>query len=81
MRKGGRDTAERKPNDYQLKQKSGMKSRDIVHYANTNECILTVVIDRFSHWMLLGEDMNGDPWRKLGCPLVAAIPEGYLTVR
>lgn len=59
MRKGGRDTAERKPNDYQLKQKSGMKSRDIVHYANTNECILTVVIDRFSHWMLPGENMNG----------------------
>lgn len=59
----------------QLKQESGMRSRDIVHYANTHECISTVVIDRPGNWILPGDDVNNDPWRKLGCPLVAAMPD------
>ena len=58
-----------------LKQESGMGSRDIVRYANTHECISTVVIDNLGNWMAPGDEKNSDPWRKLDCPLVVAMPD------
>ncbi len=57
-----------------LQRESGMKSRDIVQYANTHECISSVVIDSLGNWITPGDDRN-DPWRKLGCPLVVAMPD------
>lgn len=56
-----------------LKRETGMRARDVVHYANTHECISTVVIDKLGNWTVPGEEKNGDPWRKLDCPLVVAI--------
>ena len=58
-----------------LKRESGMCGRDIVHYANTHECISSVVIDSLGNWTTPGDDKNSDPWRKLDCPLVVAIPD------
>ncbi|MBI4741073.1 MAG: hypothetical protein HY777_05890 [Betaproteobacteria bacterium] len=58
-----------------LTRDAGMRCSDIVHYANTHECILTVLIDSLGNWAARGEDKSGDPWRKLVCPLVAAMPD------
>ncbi len=58
-----------------LKRESGMRSRDIIHYANTHECISSVVIDSLGNWTTPGDEKSSDPWRKLDCPLVVALPE------
>ena len=58
-----------------LKRENAMQSRDVVRYANTHECILTVVIDRLGSWTVAGDDKYNDPWHKLDCPLVVAMPE------
>lgn len=57
-----------------LTQKSVLRRRDIVQYANTHECITTVVIDSLEGWESVAEDRASDPWRKLACPLVTAAP-------
>lgn len=59
---------------YTLTQKPVLRRRDIVDYANTHECISTVVIDSLEGWESVAEDRASDPWRKLACPLVTAAP-------
>lgn len=59
---------------YALTRKPLLRRRDIVQYANTHECIATVVIDSPEGWESVAEDRASDPWRKLACPLVTAVP-------
>ena len=59
---------------YTLTRKPLLRRRDIVQYANTHECIATVVIDSLEGWESVAEDRAADPWRKLACPLVTAAP-------
>lgn len=58
-----------------LTRDAAMRRADIVRYANTHECILTVLIDSVGKWADWGHDKSSDPWRKLDCPLVSAIPD------
>jgi len=57
---------------YALTRRSQLRRRDVVEYANTHECIATVVIDSLEGWESVAEDRSADPWRKLACPLVTA---------
>lgn len=59
---------------YSLTRKEVLRRRDIVAYANTHECISTVVIDSLEGWESVAEDRSSDPWRKLACPLVTTSP-------
>lgn len=59
---------------YTLSVKPLLRRRDIVQYANTHECIATVVIDSLEGWESVAQDRASDPWRKLACPLVTAAP-------
>jgi hypothetical protein len=57
---------------YSLSQKPELRRRDIVDYANTHECIATVVIDSLEGWEVVAADRSTDPWARLACPLVTA---------
>lgn len=57
---------------YSLARKPEMRRRDIVQYANTHECVATVVIDSLEGWESVAEDRASDPWSRLACPLVTA---------
>jgi hypothetical protein len=59
---------------YTLTRKPLLRRRDIVQYANTHECIATVVIDSLEGWESVAQDRASDPWRRLACPLVTAVP-------
>lgn len=59
---------------YTLTQKPDLRRRDIVDYANTHECISTVVIDSLEGWESVAADRASNPWAKLACPLVTAAP-------
>jgi hypothetical protein len=59
---------------YSLERKAVLRRRDIVQYANTHECVVTVVIDSLEGWESVAEDRASDPWGKLACPLVTAAP-------
>lgn len=59
---------------YSLSQKPALRRRDIVRYANTHECISTVVIDSLEGWEVVAADRSSDPWARLACPLVTAAP-------
>ncbi len=59
---------------YTLTRKPILRRRDIVDYANTHECISTVVIDSLEGWESVAADRASDPWAKLACPLVTAAP-------
>lgn len=59
---------------YSLTVKPNLRRRDIVQYANSHECVDTVVIDSLEGWESIAEDRASDPWRKLACPLVTAAP-------
>lgn len=59
---------------YSLSQKPELRRRDIVDYANTHECIATVVIDSLEGWEVVAADRSSDPWARLACPLVTAAP-------
>lgn len=59
---------------YSLTQKPVLRRRDVVQYANTHECIATVVIDSLEGWESVAADRASDPWAKLACPLVTAAP-------
>jgi hypothetical protein len=59
---------------YSLTRSPQLRRRDIVQYANTHECITTVVIDSLEGWESVAEDKASNPWRKLACPLVTAAP-------
>jgi hypothetical protein len=61
---------------YSLTRRPLLRRRDIVEYANTHECITTVVIDSLEGWESVAEDRASDPWARLSCPLVtAAVPK------
>lgn len=57
---------------YSLTQRPVLRRRDIVQYANTHECVATVVIDSLEGWESVAEDRASDPWARLSCPLVTA---------
>jgi hypothetical protein len=59
---------------YSLTQKTQLRRRDVVAYANTHECIATVVIDSLEGWESVAENRGSNPWLKLACPLVTAVP-------
>lgn len=59
---------------YTLTRKPLLRRRDIVQYANTHECIATVVIDSLEGWESVAADRASNPWAKLACPLVTAAP-------
>lgn len=59
---------------YTLAMRPGLRRRDIVQYANTHECVATVVIDSREGWESVAADRASDPWAKLACPLVTAAP-------
>lgn len=58
-----------------LTRKTGLRSKEIVQYANTHECITTVMIDSLGSWAAPIDEKGSDPWRKLDCPLVVAVPD------
>jgi hypothetical protein len=58
-----------------LTQQAVLHSREIVRYANTHECISTVMIDSLGRWAAPEDEKGNDPWRKLDCPLVVAMPD------
>ncbi|MDP2752004.1 MAG: hypothetical protein Q8O31_05290 [Rhodocyclaceae bacterium] len=60
---------------YTLSRNPLLRRRDIVQYANTHECIATVVIDSLEGWETVAADRASDPWSKLACPLVTAAPK------
>jgi hypothetical protein len=55
---------------YVLTIRTQLRRRDIVQYANSHECVSTVVIDSLEGWESVAEDRATDPWAKLSCPLV-----------
>jgi len=57
---------------YRLTQQAVLRSKEIVRYANTHECISTVMIDSLGNWAAPEDEKGSDPWRKLDCPLVVA---------
>lgn len=57
---------------YALTIRPQLRRRDIVQYANSHECVSTVVIDSLEGWESVAEDRASDPWAKLSCPLVTA---------
>lgn len=59
---------------YSITQKARLRRRDIVEYANTHECIATVVIDSLEGWESVARSPSANPWAKLSCPLVTAVP-------
>jgi hypothetical protein len=59
---------------YSLSQKPELRRRDIVDYANSHECISSVVIDSLEGWETVAADRASDPWARLACPLVTAAP-------
>ena len=59
---------------YSLSQKPELRRRDIVQYANTHECVASVVIDSLEDWEIVAADRASNPWAKLSCPLVTAAP-------
>jgi hypothetical protein len=58
-----------------LTQQALLRSKEIVQYANTHACISTVMIDSLDSWTAPEDKKGSDPWRKLDCPLVVAIPD------
>lgn len=57
---------------YSLACKPELRRRDIVQYANTHECVASVVIDSLEGWEGVAEDRSSDPWARLACPLVTS---------
>lgn len=51
-----------------------MGPREIVSYANSHECITTVVIAFRDSGNVGGTSKSASPWRKLVCPLVIIEP-------
>ncbi len=51
-----------------------LRRRDVVRYANTHECVVTVVIDSLEGWESVARSRGANPWAKLACPLVTAVP-------
>ncbi len=60
---------------YTITRYECLRRRDVVQYANTHECITTVVIDSFEGWESTIGSRSSNPWASLACPLVTAVPE------
>lgn len=60
---------------FRLKRESSMQCKDVVAYANTHECVLAVVIDKLANWAAPKNEKGNDPWSRLACPLVVAMPD------
>lgn len=58
-----------------LTRQAGLRSDEIIRYANTHERISTVMINSLSNWNTAEGEKDRDPWRKLSCPLVVAIKD------
>lgn len=59
---------------YRISQFDQLRRRDVVQYANTHECIATVVIDSLDGWERIARSRSSNPWANLACPLVTAVP-------
>lgn len=59
---------------YSISQFEQLRRREVVQYANTHECIATVVIDSLEGWERVARSRNSNPWKNLACPLVTAVP-------
>ena len=59
---------------YSLSHYEALRRRDVVRYANTHECIATVVIDSLEGWESVAKSRSSNPWASLACPLVTAVP-------
>lgn len=59
---------------YTISQYDQLRRRDVVRYANTHECIATVVIDSLEGWESVARSRASNPWANLACPLVTAVP-------
>ena len=59
---------------YALSRHGALRRRDIVDYANSHECIASVVIDSLEGWESVAREKAADPWARLACPLVTAAP-------
>lgn len=59
---------------YSISQYDQLRRRDVVQYANTHECIATVVIDSLEGWESIARSRASNPWANLDCPLVTAVP-------
>lgn len=59
---------------YGITRYEALRRRDVVQYANTHECIATVVIDSLEGWENVARSRGSNPWAKLACPLVTAVP-------
>ncbi len=57
---------------YTVTNDPALRRRDIVRYANSHECVCTVVIDSIEAWETVAADGGGNPWEQLACPLVTA---------
>lgn len=62
---------------YSLSQYEELRRRDVVRYANTHECIATVVIDSLEGWESAARSRSSNPWASLACPLVTAVPSKH----
>jgi hypothetical protein len=59
---------------YSISRYEQLRRRDVVQYANTHECITTVVIDSLEGWEHVARSRAANPWKNLACPLVTAVP-------
>lgn len=59
---------------YSISQYEQLRRRDVVQYANTHECIATVVIDSLEGWESIARSRSSNPWANLSCPLVTTVP-------
>lgn len=60
---------------WQLTQHEDLRSNEIIVYANSHECISSVMINSLSNWIETETDKGKNPWRKLNCPLVVVTPD------
>lgn len=59
---------------YSISRFDELRRRDVVRYANTHECVATVVIDSLEGWESIARSRGSNPWANLSCPLVTAVP-------
>ena len=57
------------------KKQALMRNKKIVQHINTHACVSAVMSDSLDSWTAPEDKKGSDPWRKLDCPLVVAIPD------
>lgn len=60
--------------NYSLTRRTDLSRRDVVDYANSHECIASVLITSLEEWQGAAQDRTANPWHRLACPLVTAAP-------